>query len=111
MQIAAKMPGHVYSVASAAIGKPASIVYDTCTAFVGVYYVTVGLVGYFQREIGIPLRFVMIVAGIAAFLPDATIGFILPGFISGLGLIVGGGVLAAEYMTHRRVALARGPAE
>jgi TRAP-type uncharacterized transport system fused permease subunit len=93
------------------IGKPASIVYDTFTAFVGVYYVTVGLVGYFQREIGLPIRGLLIVAGIAAFLPDTTIGFVLPGFISGVGLLVGGAWLTIEYFSVRRAALARGPAE
>jgi TRAP-type uncharacterized transport system fused permease subunit len=93
------------------IGTPAAIVYDTFTAFFGVYYVTVGIVGYFQREIGMPLRILLIVAGAAAFLPDATIKFLMPGLISATGLLVGGGVLAFEYFSRRRAALARGAAE
>jgi len=93
------------------IGQPTSIVYDTVTAFFGVYYVTVGIVGYFQREIGLPLRVLMILAGAAAFLPDANIGFVMPGVVSAAGLLIGGAVLAFEYLTHRKATLARGPAE
>jgi TRAP transporter 4TM/12TM fusion protein len=93
------------------IGTPASIVYDTFTAFFGVYYVTVGIVGYFQREIGLPLRALMILAGAAAFLPDANIGFAIPGAVSAAGLLVGASVLAFEYFNHRRAAPARSPAE
>jgi TRAP-type uncharacterized transport system fused permease subunit len=93
------------------IGTPAAIVYDTFTAFFGVYYVTVGIVGYFQREIGVPLRILLIVAGAAAFLPDSTIGLAMPGLISATGLLVGGGVLAFEYFSRRRALPARSPAE
>jgi TRAP transporter 4TM/12TM fusion protein len=93
------------------IGTPAAVVYDTFTAFFGVYYVTVGLVGYFQRDIGWPVRILMIVAGAAAFLPDATIGFVVPGVISATGLVVGGAILLFEYVNRRRGALAGTAAE
>jgi TRAP transporter 4TM/12TM fusion protein len=94
------------------IGTPMAIVYDTLTAFFGVYYVTVGIVGYFQREIALPLRALLIVAGAAAFLPDSTIGFAMPGLISATGLLVGGVVLGLEWVSHRKAtALARSSAE
>ena len=94
------------------IGTPVAIVYDTFTAFFGVYYTTVGIVGYFQREIGWPMRALMIVAGAAAFLPDSTIGFAVPGLISAIGLLVGGTVLGFEYFNHRKATvLARSSAE
>ncbi len=93
------------------IGKPSAIIYDTLTALVGVYYVTVGIVGYFQREIGWPLRILMIATGAAAFLPDSTIGLAFPGAISAAGLLIGGAVLAVEYVSHRRQAALRSPAE
>jgi hypothetical protein len=35
----------------------------------------------------------------------------VPGLLSALGVLVGGGVLAFEYMHHRRTMLARGAAE
>jgi TRAP transporter 4TM/12TM fusion protein len=93
------------------IGKPSSIVYDAVTAFLGVYIATVGIVGYFQRELALALRIVMIVAGIAAILPDSHIGIVMPGLISASGVLVGGGVLAFEYFNRRRSILARGVAE
>ena len=84
------------------IGTPASIVYDSVTAFIGVYYATVGIVGFFQRNLSPALRVVMFVAGCAAILPDSAIGMFVPGLISGAGVLVGGAVLAFEYLNHRR---------
>jgi TRAP transporter 4TM/12TM fusion protein len=92
------------------IGAPTAILYDTITALFGVYYVTVGIVGYFQRPIGMLLRATMILAGAAAFLPDATINLYLPGSVSALGLLVGGAILVFEYF-HGRAAPARPLAE
>ena len=88
------------------IGKPTAIVYDFITAFFGVYYVTVGIVGYFQRELGPVLRLIMILAGAAAILPDSDIGIIMPGLISAMGVLVGGAVLTVEYLSRRRATLA-----
>jgi TRAP-type uncharacterized transport system fused permease subunit len=93
------------------IGKPTSIVYDTVTAFFGVYYITVGIVGYFQRDVGPALRLVMILTGAAAILPDSAIGIVMPGFISATGVLVGGAVLAVEYLNHRKTTLVGGTAE
>jgi TRAP transporter 4TM/12TM fusion protein len=93
------------------IGTPAAIIYDSVTAFVGVYYATVGIVGFFQRPLGPALRLVMVLAGMAAILPDSSIGIVMPGFVSGMGVLVGGAVLAVEYFSQRRAALVRGAAE
>ena len=102
--------GHRDHAAPSRGGKPPAIVYDSITAFLGVYYVTVGIVGFFQREIGPPLRLVMILAGAAALLPDAAIGMIMPGFVSATGVLIGGAVLAIEYVSCRKAAVARDPA-
>jgi len=88
------------------IGTPSAIIYDSVTAFIGVYYATVGIVGYFQREVGWPMRLVMMITGAAAIIPDSSIGFIFPGLISGLGVLIGGAVLVIEYMSYRRATLA-----
>jgi TRAP-type uncharacterized transport system fused permease subunit len=93
------------------IGTPAAIVYDSVTAFIGVNYVTVGIVGYFQREIGPVLRVIMVLAGAAAIIPDTAIGMPIPGLLSGLGVLIGGAVLTVEYLNHRRTPLARSAAE
>ena len=90
------------------IGTPAAIIYDSVTAFIGVYIATVGIVGYFQRNIGPLLRVVMIVAGAAAILPDLAISIIMPGLISAFGVLIGVGVLTFEYLNHRRLAPVRG---
>jgi TRAP-type uncharacterized transport system fused permease subunit len=91
------------------IGTPAAIVYDSITACIGVYIATVGIVGYFQRAIGPLLRLVMMAAGAAAILPDSAV--VLPGFISAIGVAVGGAVLAFEYVNRRRAAPAPTAAE
>ncbi|MGE0037332.1 MAG: TRAP transporter permease [Xanthobacteraceae bacterium] len=84
------------------IGTPSSIVYDAVTALLGVYYATVGIVGFFRRDLNLSTRIVMIVAGCAAILPDARIGLATPGLISAIGVLVGGAVLAYEYLNHRK---------
>jgi TRAP transporter 4TM/12TM fusion protein len=88
------------------IGTPAAVVYDSITALFGVYYMTVGMVGFYQREVSPPARVVLAAAGAAAILPDSHIGVIFPGFISGTGVLVGGVILAFEYLRHRRARLA-----
>jgi TRAP-type uncharacterized transport system fused permease subunit len=93
------------------IGAPASIVYDSVTAMLGVYYVTVGIVGYFRRNMGLLLRVVMILAGAAAFLPDSAIGLPVPGLVSAAGVLIGGALLAVEYFNHRPSPLPRAAAE
>jgi TRAP-type uncharacterized transport system fused permease subunit len=84
------------------IGAPSAIVYDAVTAFVGVYYATVGIVGFFRSDLGPLTRIIMILAGAAAILPDSHIGLATPGLISGIGVLVGGAVLAFEYLNHRK---------
>lgn len=87
------------------IGKPTAIVYDSITALIGIYYVTVGIVGYFQRDLGPAMRIVMIAAGAPAILPDSSIGIVMPGAVSATGVLIGGALLAVEYFSHRRATL------
>jgi TRAP-type uncharacterized transport system fused permease subunit len=101
----------VWSPTLLMIGTPTAIVYDSITAFIGVYYATVGVVGYFQREIGPVMRAVMIATGVAAIFPDSSFAMIMPGLVSATALLVGGAVLAGEYISHRRAALAGGTAQ
>ena len=91
------------------IGKPSAIIYDSITAFIGVYIATVGIVGFFQRELGPVLRLLMIVAGLAAILPDSAVA--IPNFVSATGVLIGGAILALEYFNHRRSAPVRDSAE
>jgi TRAP transporter 4TM/12TM fusion protein len=93
------------------MGKPTAVIYDSVTALIGVYYVTIGIVGYFQRDAGPIMRAVMIITGSAAILPDSSIGLVMPGFVSATGILIGGAVLAFEYFNHRRTAMAGSAAE
>jgi TRAP-type uncharacterized transport system fused permease subunit len=93
------------------IGTPAAIIYDSVTAFIGVYYVTVGIVGFFQRDLGLLPRIVMFLAGAAAIVPDSAIGMPVPGLLSGIGVLIGGAVLTVEFLSRRRAMPASGAAE
>jgi TRAP transporter 4TM/12TM fusion protein len=93
------------------IGTPAAIVYDSATAFIGVYYVTAGIVGFFQRDLGPSMRVALFLAGAAAIIPDSAIGLWVPGLLSGLGVLIGGVLLAVEYLNNRRTPLVRSAAE
>ena len=79
------------------IGTPVEIIYDSVTAFIGVYYVTAGIVGYFQRELSPLTRVVLVVSGAAAIIPDSAIGMPVPGLLSAVGVLVGGAVLIVRY--------------
>jgi TRAP transporter 4TM/12TM fusion protein len=93
------------------IGTPTAIIYDAVTAFVGVYYVTVGIVGFFQRDLNLPMRALLMLAGAAAIVPDSALHLGVPGLMSALGVLVGGVVLGIEYVSHRRIVPAGTAAE
>ncbi len=101
----------VFSPTLLLIGDTQNVVWDTVTALIGVYYVTVGIVGFFQRDMGVVLRLVMIVTGGVALIPDASVGLVIPGMFSTLGVIIGGAVLVWEYIACRRLRPAGGAAE
>jgi TRAP transporter 4TM/12TM fusion protein len=92
-------------------GEPVRIVIDTVTALVGVYYVTVGIVGFFQREVGPAKRLLMMVLGGIALVPDASVGLAVPGGFSIAAVTLGGLVLGLEYAALRRARPAGGAAE
>jgi TRAP transporter 4TM/12TM fusion protein len=83
-------------------GSAFAIVWDGTTAFIGVYFVTVGLVGFFRRDMPMPQRILMGICGLAAIFPDASIGVVIPGIVSIGALLVGGTVLGLEALAERR---------
>jgi TRAP-type uncharacterized transport system fused permease subunit len=101
----------VFSPTLLMVGDPTKVVWDMVTALIGVYYVTVAIVGFFQREVNYLFRAVMLVSGAVALVPDASVGLVIPGFLSATGVIVGGAFLGWEYIARRRAGLARDPAE
>jgi TRAP transporter 4TM/12TM fusion protein len=112
------------------MGKPFDIALDTATAFIGVYFVTVGIVGFFQQRIGIVKRLAMVLLGSVALFPSEGLGKIVSGVVPALKLepaaltvctlvavALGSAVLIVDYMTRRRsvgrspIAQAAGAAE
>ncbi len=84
------------------IGTPTQIGIDFVTAMIGVYFVTVGIVGFFQSRIGSALRIVMLVLGGLALIPSASIGLVIPGFVSVAAAGLGAAVLGAMHVLNRR---------
>jgi TRAP-type uncharacterized transport system fused permease subunit len=75
------------------------IILDVATAGIGVYIVSIAVVGYFLKRLNIVLRVVLAIAGLTAMVPDTVFGH--GGFISIGGVLVSSLILAWEYYTVR----------
>ena len=76
-------------------GEPGQIILNVFTAFVGVYIVSVSVVGYFTRRLNTVYRIVIAIAGLLAMMPDTTFPF--GGFISIAGALLGALMLGSEF--------------
>jgi TRAP-type uncharacterized transport system fused permease subunit len=83
-------------------GDPGLVALNVTTAAIGVYLISVAVIGYFSRPLNWGFRMLLIAAGVAAMLPDIEVG--LNGFGDAFGVIVGGGLLFREYLAGRRAA-------
>lgn len=88
------------------IGTPGQIATDTITALIGVYFVTIGIVGFFQERIGWPYRLLMLLLGGLAVVPSASVGVTIPWYISIVATILGTVVLFVDYKARSRRAAA-----
>lgn len=77
-----------------------AIVIDTVTAFIGVFLVSIGMVGYFTRRMGAIMRIVIAAAGFASLMPTAVIHSEY--LINVAGIAVGALILGFERMAVRR---------
>ncbi len=84
-------------------GEWTNVAYDAVSAFIGIYFVTVAMVGFFRRDVGPAKRLALAVAGFAAIFPDSQHVIVAPGAASAAGLAVGGLILALEMVATRRV--------
>ena len=75
-------------------GEPGPIILNVITAFVGVYIVSVAVVGYFTRRLNAVHRIVIALAGLLAMAPDTAFPF--GGFISLAGALLGALMLGSE---------------
>jgi hypothetical protein len=83
-------------------GHPLWVIFDCVTAWIGVYYVTAGVVGWYQRNMTIVERLALGVGGILAVVPDSTkLAVLFPGFISLLGVAIGAVILLPLWIKSR----------
>lgn len=81
------------------VGSPLAIGLNTVTAVAGVYFVTVAAVGWFAGSLGLGLRGIAGICGVATIVPDTLLG--VHHVLDGGGLLVGGGLLFARLMRRR----------
>ncbi len=81
-------------------GDSFHILLNIATAVIGVYLVSVAVVGYSSRPLSIIHRLVLTAAGLAAMYPDTSLD--LAGVVSGPGAILGVLLLGRDYLASRR---------
>jgi TRAP transporter 4TM/12TM fusion protein len=84
-------------------GATLDIVIDVATAFIGVWLVSFGLMGYFVRPLDLVMRLGFAVAGIGAFVPIGAFAGASTAIAAGIVL---GGLLAGRELIGRRRAAA-----
>ena len=91
------------------IGRPETIAEAVVTAFIGVWLISIAVVGYFVRHIGWPLRIAFAVFGLLALIPANAVPY---GIVKDLVGVAGGmAVLGYEFLRRPappQVALADG---
>jgi TRAP-type uncharacterized transport system fused permease subunit len=82
-----------------AVGAPWKIALNAVTATIGVYIVSVAMVGFFTRPLALVPRLLLGVAGLAAVFPDTAVG--ASGIIDIVGIALASIVLGREWLTTR----------
>jgi len=77
-----------------------AVAIDTVTVAIGVYGVSVAAVGYFAREQGWGIRALLILAGIAAMIPDHAFGLNYMADIIGSAIVIL--LLGKEFLTGKK---------
>jgi TRAP-type uncharacterized transport system fused permease subunit len=86
-------------------GSIEKIALNTTTAVIGVYLISVAMIGYFSRRLSPAMRALLALAGAAALFPDTAIG--AGGLVDLAGAVVGGAALTWEFLAVRRTAAAK----
>jgi TRAP transporter 4TM/12TM fusion protein len=86
-------------------GSAMRIALNTTSAVIGVYLISVAMIGFFSRRLSPTMRTLIALAGAAALFPDTAIR--AGGLIDLAGVVVGVAVLVREYMAGRRIAAAQ----
>lgn len=82
-------------------GDLLGILIDCSTAFIGVYVVSVGMVGYFMKPLSPIMRMIILIAGFAAILPHAALTY--GGYMNLVGVLLSCLVLVREYVVTVRL--------
>jgi hypothetical protein len=84
-------------------GAPLEIAVDFATAVLGVWLISVGIVGFFLRTIALPRRLVFGLAGLLALMPSG----LFPGaiYFAAVGAIAGLVLIAVELRASRAAKL------
>jgi TRAP transporter 4TM/12TM fusion protein len=85
-------------------GSADKIALNVLTAVIGVYLVSVAMVGFFSRPLSPTMRALVAIGGAAALFPDTAIG--AGGLVDLCGSALGIAVLTREYLAQRRTAAA-----
>jgi TRAP transporter 4TM/12TM fusion protein len=83
------------------VGPPFDIAVAFFTAFAGVWIATAGILGYFSRPMGLPLRVAFLIAGIALMVP--TRAFAGAVYVESVGFLVGAALVGNELLAGRRM--------
>jgi TRAP-type uncharacterized transport system fused permease subunit len=74
-------------------GHPGWIVFDTLTAAFGIYLVTAGMVGWFERTLGTVERIMIVAAGVIALMPATVLSVYFKGDSAAIASLLGAGLL------------------
>jgi TRAP-type uncharacterized transport system fused permease subunit len=89
------------------IGRPEVIAEAVITAFLGVWLVSIAVVGYFVRSIGWPLRIAFGIFGLLALIPASAVPY---GILKDLAGVVGGIALIGYEIMRQRARVSAGTA-
>jgi TRAP-type uncharacterized transport system fused permease subunit len=91
----------VFSPTLLLIGSPGAVGFALATAIVGVFLVSIGFVGHFQRPLSMPMRLLFVAAGISALIPADAFGGV---WLDLAGVTVGAVLVTNEYLARGRLA-------
>ena len=82
-------------------GDGLAITWTSLLSLIAIWFVSVGMMGYFNRPLSIVIRILLILAGLVILVPGKV--YAAPDQILWLGLIVGGFILGREIMAKRKL--------
>jgi TRAP transporter 4TM/12TM fusion protein len=92
----------VFSPTLVMVGDPFEIAFDFATAVLGVWLVSVGIVGFFLRPLAVPRRLAFGAAGVLALIPSGLFAGAV--YAAMIGLAAGVVLIADELRLRRKIA-------